>query len=621
MNLLKIKTLLIWSVFHLVAGAAFGQSAPDSSLFKPNNGGLEPKKYIKGLSNISVSGYYRFLAYYSSMAQQYPEMGSVRNRLFLGDDSNLPQLSLTLGVKPSKNTSISTDLYLWTPLTGSQTDYVKGLLLGMNLYGSHSTEYGTFGIKTGGIHWTRLSPLTFASNTGYNRYSLFERNPWDPNTKTVFERYEKFYKNGALTQDERWGQQAFHGIIFEGADLPKDFSFTFMYGKSQLNGGITRTPNALTGGRIQKDFGKNFVSVNGLRSLTYTDSLATNDVGFNLYTSEFRYYFLKEKIVLYGEAGSGNYFSPNSSGKWGEALDVRLKFSEALTHFPIEVRYFRVSPNVLNNNGIFWNTSIYEYQTQAQTTPVNGGQAPLLFPFSSSLTSIGQVTNNRQGFILNTDLKFGRNKLTIGYSAAAELSALSNKITYSHPANNLALSRFWRWGFPADVGPYGNISKVYRSVYETMYITDSISAKGFNSIEVSYKTHVKVFNRELMFFYLGGFHTVQRDFSPIPKFSRTSYLQSYNNQLECYYALTNKITLCNYFGFDRIFGGENTQRDVQSNATKNQLGTSYAVGLDIQLAQNTGLYIRQRWMRYRDFSYSLDTYKGIETTVELKIFF
>jgi len=618
---LKIKVLLIWSVFHLVAGTAFGQSGPDSTMFKPNNGGSEPKKYLRGLSNISVSGYYRFLACYSSMAEQYPEMGSVNNRLFLGDDSNLPQLSLTIGVKPSKNTSISTDLYLWTPLSGSQTDYVKGLLLGMNLYGSHSTEYGTFGVRTGGIHWTRLSPLTFASNTGYNRYSLFERNPWDPNTKTVFERYEKFYKNGSLTQDERWGQQAFHGIIFDGTDLPRDFSFTFMYGKSQLNGGITRTPNSLTGGRVQKAFGKNFVSVNGLHSLTYTDSLATNNVGFNLYTSEFKYFLLKEKILLYGEVGAGNYFSPTSSGKWGEALDVRLKFSEALTHFPIEVRYFRVSPNVLNNNGIFWNTSIYEYQTQAQTAPVGEGQAPLLFPFSSSLTNIGQVTNNRQGLILNTDLKFGRNKITIGYSAATEITALSNVITYSHPANNLALSRFWRWGFPANVGPYGNINKVYRGVYESMSITDSISAKGFNSIELSYKTHFKVLNRELMFFYLGGFHTIQRQFSALPKFSKASYLQSFNNQLECYYALTDKITLCNYFGFDRIFGGENTERDVQSNATKNQLGTSYAVGLDIQLAQNTGLYIRQRWMRYKDFSYSLDTYKGIETTVELKIFF
>lgn len=621
MNRLNTKLLLVWGIIQLVAASAFGQSRPDSSMFKPNNGGSEPKKYVKGLSNISVSGYYRFLAYYSTMAKQYPEMGKINNRLFLGDDSNLPQLSLTIGVRPSKNTSISTDLYLWTPLSGSETDYVKGLLLGLNLYGSHSTKYGTFGVRTGGIHWVRLSPLTFASNTGYNRYSIFERNPWDPNTKTVFERYETFYKNGALTQDVRWGQQAFQGVILDGVDLPQDFSFTVMHGKSQLNGGMVLTPNTLTGGRVQKDFGNHFVSLNALYSKTYTDSLARNSVGFNLYTSEFEFDLYKEKLTLYGEVGAGNYFSPTATGKWGEAMDVRLKFSEQLTHFPFEVRYFRVSPNVLNNNGIFWNTSIYEYQAETETATSTGGQTPLLYPFSSSLTSIGQLTNNRQGLILNTDLKFGKNKITIGYSIASELTAVSNKITYSHPANSLALSRFWRWGFPAGVGPYGNISKVYRSVYESMYITDSVSAKGFNSIEVSYKTHFKVFNREFMIFYLGGFHSVQRQASAVPQFSRKSYLQSYNNQLECYYALTKRIALCNYFGFDRILGGENTERDAVSGGAKNQLGTSYAIGLDIQLARNTGLYFRHRWMRYQDFSYSLDTYKGMETTVELKIFF
>jgi len=39
------------------------------------------------------------------------------------------------------------------------------------------------------------------------------------------------------------------------------------------------------------------------------------------------------------------------------------------------------------------------------------------------------------------------------------------------------------------------------------------------------------------------------------------------------------------------------------------------------LAKNTGLYIRHRWMNYEDRNFSLDKYKGTETTVELKIFF
>lgn len=616
--MIRLNTSILTSfVACAIAAVGIGQSKPDSSMFKPDNGGLEPKSYQKALSNISVNGYYRFLGAYTMMDEQYPEFGDVKNRLFLGDDSNLPQLSLTLGISPSKNTSISTDLYLWTPLTGSEEDYVKGLLLGINLYGSHSTKYGTFGVRTGGIHWHRLSPLTFAANTGYNRFSLFERNPWDPNTRNVFERYETFYQNGALTQDVRWGQQAFHGFIFDGGDLPHEFSFSFMHGKSQLNGGAAPLPNNITGGRIQKDFNKNFVSINSISSRTYSDSLARELVGFNLVTTEFKFQ-VKDILTFSGELGGGNYFSPAHQGDIGEAIDVRINFSKKLTKFPIELRYFRVSPNVINNNGIFWNTSIQEY---VPNVAPDNEQAPLLFPFASSLTTIGQMTNNRQGIILNTDLQYESHKLTIGYSIANELKGLSDRITYGHPANNLQLSRFWRWNFPSGVGPYDNISKLYRGAYETMFITDSVTAKGFNSLELSYKTQTTLFNKKLMFFYLGGFHSVQREISALPVYSRKAYLTSFNHQFDLYYSLAKNITLCGYLGYDRIQGGENTERNSITEGFKNQEGISYAFGLDIQLSKNVGLYVRQRWMKYQDFNFEIDRYKGKETTVELKIYF
>ena len=111
-----------------------------------------------------------------------------------------------------------------------------------------------------------------------------------------------------MSQDVRWGQQAFHGFIFEGKELPKDFSFAFMYGKSQLNGGAVPTPNSLTAGRIRKDIGKSFVSVNGIRSHTYSDSLSLELIGFNLVTSEFQFNlddkntFISIKNTLFNEA-------------------------------------------------------------------------------------------------------------------------------------------------------------------------------------------------------------------------------------------------------------------------------------------------------------------------------
>jgi hypothetical protein len=460
--------------------------------------------------------------------------------------------------------------------------------------------------------------MTFASNTGYNRFSVFERNPWDPNTATLIGRYRKFYSDGALSQDERWGQQAFQGFIFDGNNLPKGFSFAMMHGKSQFNGGTLPTPNLMTAGKIKKQFVNNFVSVNAITSKTFTDSLARLSIGYNLFTSEFKWAF--GQISLLGEVGAGNYFSPTSAGEWGEAIDIKVQFSKELTKFPIEVRYYQISPKVINNNGVFWNTSVAEYNDAFATAETPGSQTPLI-PFASSLVSIGQLTNNRRGIILNTDLDYKKHKLTLGYSASAEIIGLSDKITYGHVANNLALSRFWRWAFPAGVGPYGNLSKIYRGVYETLEITDSISAKGFNAIEISYKTEFKLFGRELLVFYLGGLHSVQRDFSVLPKYSQKAYLQSYNNQLEFYYLLFPKVILSNYFGYDRIIANENTVLDAVSGKAKNQRGYSYAVGLDIQLAKNTGLYVRQRWMNYQDYNFSLDQYKGMETTVELKIFF
>jgi hypothetical protein len=69
------------------------------------------------MDNISISGYYRFLGCYTDMKNQYAEFGAVRKKVFLGDDSNIPQLMLNIGGRPSKNTSFSTDLFLWTPLS------------------------------------------------------------------------------------------------------------------------------------------------------------------------------------------------------------------------------------------------------------------------------------------------------------------------------------------------------------------------------------------------------------------------------------------------------------------------------------------------------------------------
>jgi hypothetical protein len=77
----------------------------------------------------------------------------------------------------------------------------------------------------------------------------------------------------------------------------------------------------------------------------------------------------------------------------------------------------------------------------------------------------------------------------------------------------------------------------------------------------------------------------------------------------------------NYLGFERILGNYQTEVNADTRRPKNQKGLSLATGFDIQLSKGVGLYIRQRYMEYKDMSFALDRYKGFETTIELKAFF
>jgi hypothetical protein len=183
--------------------------------------------------------------------------------IFVGDDSQIPQLLLNLGGSISPNTRFYTDFYLWTPMMGGgMSQNVKGLNLGVSLTGTHDFDKGTLQIQTGGINWYALTPFTFHSNPGFNRFTVFERNPWDPMTRNAMDRYQTFYQTGAMNQDTRWGRQAFQGLILEGSNLPHGFSAAFMYGKTQLNGGMTPLPNHSVGGKIKNGNDNRYISIN-----------------------------------------------------------------------------------------------------------------------------------------------------------------------------------------------------------------------------------------------------------------------------------------------------------------------------------------------------------------------
>ena len=617
--------MILWmSVVHSQAFTSEPKFSSDTAKWNHSGEGLSSNfdKPLKALENIEVGGYYRFMSNYRHLNHAYSNLSSNKNNIFIGDDSQIPQLSLNLKGYANSRTSFGSDLFLWTPMTGAgEKENVKGLNLGVNLHGSFTTQEGNYTITTGGINWYALSPFTFQTSRGNNRYSLFDRNPWDPITGKIDGRYSDYYNSGAINQDQRWGNQAFHGFIFEGTELPYNLSFSGMYGRTQFDGGFSPKANTSGGGRIMKTYakGKNFISINSFNNQTYLDSLSTLNTGFNMHTFEQTCYI--KKIKLYSEVGMGRKILPGTSSSWGEAISVKAS-TKIRKKFYTEINLFRISPNVFNNTSVFMNSSIQ------QTVQTNTSQTqPVLIPVSSALLSMGQLSNNRQGIEINSQVDIGKLKTSIGYANSMELANLSNTITYTHAFNNLALSRFYRWDFPSNVGPYGNLTKIYRSVYETLTLTEvdgmgkPLLKKYFNTVEINSKYSTAVLGKPFYVFYLGSYNSIQNEAAPMVVFTEKALLRAYYHQLETYWKLNNRLVWTNYASFERIVANYKTATDVDSRRPKNQKGISLATGIDLQLSKGVGLYFRERWMTYKDMSFAKDTYDGFESTLEIKVFF
>lgn len=622
-----ILLLLILSNTRIIAqdSVSFGSLDDKANLLPDSVTAFEkgnfPKAEKETLYGLSIGGYYRFVTNVRKLNESYAALENNKMNIFVGDDAQIPQLSLNINGNLTPNASFGTDLFLWSRMDGlGQEGNVMGLNLGVSLYGNFATNLGNFSVRTGGINWNTLSPFTFQQNKGYNRYSLFERNPWDPITPNIDGRYKDFYYSGAINQDTRWGNQAFQGIIVEGAAMPNNFSFTGMYGKTQFDGGLSANPNSSYGGKLKKtyNFNKNFVSFNTFNNRSLLDSLTESTAGFNIHTIELLHHIGAYKI--WAEIGAGQRFRNDVFDQFGEAISIKASTNVA-KKFPLELHLFRISPRVLNNNSVFINSAIQ------QTTNISDLTQPILIPVTSAILPVGQMANNRQGIEFNGQIDIGPVKTSIGYSNSVELENLSSQITYGHPFNNFTLARFYRWTFPSEVGPYQNLNKIYRAVFETINLTEldqnghPLKRKYFNAIEVNAKYKTSLANKDLYIFYLGNFNSVQNNAAPITVLTEKAILRTYVHQLETYLKLSPRLIWTNYGSYERNIANYQTEVDAITRRPKNQTGYSFATGFDIQMSRKVGLYIRQRWMDYKDSSFQLDRYSGWETSIELKSFF
>ncbi len=600
------------------------------------------------IQDFNITGFYRFYAQHRMLPNPYivtQEAGqnyTIQGRsILIGDDTQLPELTLNLSGRVSPRTSFGTDLVVWNQNTGN-FDYYRNLLLGVNLYGNFQTEHANVNIRMGGIHWHNMTAFTMRSFFGFNRFSLFERNPWDPQFKEMSMRYNEYYEKGEITQDARWANQAVQGFIMDVTELPGNLSLNVVYGKTQNAGSafydaatITNNnpavsfiqfnrntvPNFVYAGRLIKTIGKHNISLNTFNRRTFLDELTTIPLNNNVYTIDANLKF--NKLTIESEAGVAKYYD----SPFGEMFTVKIRTDKKLTKIPLQLHVFRISPRAVNQNGEFVNTSVIDLPSAASGGAPIIGSNGVLQQNGSAMLGISQMANNRQGINLNGDFKLGTLKGSLALGIAKEIENRNDEITVGYSINGLTMARFWRWSFPAGVGPYGRKSVLFRSVFQTVQLTDTdadgnvVNDKYFNNIELQLKEKFKLFGKTMHAFYVGSYNSAQSFFAPITVFTESAYIRHYSHQFETYYSLTPEFLFNTYIGWERIIGNYSTRVNIETQRPLNQHNLGIGVGFDYMIAKNTGLYLRHRWFDFKDTSYPLDKFRGHETTLELKIFF
>ena len=614
------------------------------------------KKLRKKDQPLTVFGYYRLFGYGRNMTEPYPSLAPFQKAYGIGDGYREPMMSLTILGRPNGKTAFGTELFLFTPYLGTGSeDNVFSMNLGINFYGNFRTEHGNFGVRAGGIHWYNLSNFTIGVYQILDRYSIFDRTPWEGVTNT--EKYSNYYETGSTNPgDLRWNNQAFQGLIINGAKLPGNFNFDLFWGKTQPNGGLVNgitdpfasipptldggsvptyigfsgdsrlIPNFISGGKIGKTFGKKRqnISYNLIHSQTGLDSINRDRRIYQVHSLALDLKIGKAKMI--GELAMGSYESPTYEKQWGEALMLHTFLPKEYTFLPIDVQLYQINKNFFNQNGeIATNSNPDILKDIGVVAGANG--------IGGQITQVNQLVHNRRGVNINAIAELGALKFNVGWGFSQEIDAEATELTYVHRVNGLALSRIYN-PFPANAtgptifGPYGRQLSFFRGVTEIAQTTDldpataeALNKKYFNAVDLQAKMKMTVNDRALYLFYLGSFGSAKSKASLIPSLSDDSYLFVQYHEFDLYYQLFPKFVLTGYLGIESARGGQFTDWDLESQLPRDQFATGVGLGFDWMVSKSTGIYFRHRWMDFEDRSFALDRYKGREVTIELKTFF
>ena len=590
--------------------------------------------------------------YYSGVHPQNTTIG-------VGTGYREPMMMLSFSGKANKNVNIGSDLMLNSAFNGTFNSNSIAMYLGTNVYSTINSDYGKFGIHAGGIKWYRQSKLTVWAEEGYLRYSPFERAPYDPLTKEVSERYSKYYDKGSISQDVRFGNVAFQGLTFTGSGIEgpnaSTFSFQSIIGKTQHNIGevISSGKDDYSAGlriNCENNLGEN-IAFNFFSSKTATDSVKNNFRQFNMTSFEFA--FNDNNIRVTGEFGIGSYKSHLSNFSFGEACVLNVDIPRSNFFVPIILQFSRISPQAVNVNSSFQNTSVVEL---VQSTVVEeGADATIMTSFGGPINNLGYLANNRQGISVNTEFKVGQVSISGGLGFYSELKRINTNFSYSHNTNGLMLSRISY--FSSGYGPYKQFNSYYRGVFENVNISDSIYTnndtissgyvdtnglplfdKFYCSSDLHLKYKTRLFGKDLYLFSLTNYNTAQDFFSVLPVMNSSAFIRHFNQQFDLCYELSNKTAFVFKYGIERVLGNEFTDIDdtdpypndnswgvtedyIPSFKPRDQFGNLIGFGFDIKLNEGAYLFLRHSNFHYYDKNFSATNIKGSETTLELKINF
>ena len=491
---------------------------------------------------ISVFGYYRLFLYGRNMTEPYPDLTPYERVYGVGDGYREPMLSLNVLGRPNGRSSFGTELFVFTPYDGSEDVETNtlSLNLGINFYGNFRTEAGNFGVRAGGIHWYNLSPFTIGVYQPLERFSIFNRTPWEGVTGTA--KHDSYFLTGqANPGDERSRTRPSRGDP-QRPGASRGLRLRCLLGQDEPDGGLPNAatdpngtvpgegdvpdysgfagdsrvlPSFITGGRIERAFGDDLFALNSIYSYRTLDSLTADRRDYQVHTGSFDANVAN--VNLSGELGASKFDSPDYTSKWGEALMVRAKTPEALTMLPLDVQVYQIGRHFFNENSEIATGNNPQLRTDPRCEVTAGSGAG-----GGGITQVNQLEHNRRGVNFNTAWGAGPAQLAVGWGMAT--SSRRRRLHSSTPT----ASTGWRSRGsttrspprPSAPPPSGLGAEVLRLPRRHRACADDRRGAGhgpaakpelFRAVDLQGKARARLLDRSLYFFYLGSFGSAEPD--------------------------------------------------------------------------------------------------------------